>query len=348
MARSVRASSMEFVSFDARSGALSLRKAPLPRPPRGELLVRVAYSGVCGTDLHIIEGSFPCKQSEPLTLGHEFCGTIEALGDGVTAFRLGQRVTVDPNSGCNLCGDCHAGCYHLCLNGGVNSTIGIFRNGGWATHCVVPEMQVYALPDAVDMAQAALSEPLSCLAHGWDLMSPIDVGQRVLVSGAGIIGLLWAAALHLHGLRKTVTVCEPQDKRKDMVKRMGLDYEVCSPQQLQGKEFDLAVDCSGSGPAMEAAIPLLARGGRFCMFGVANPAAQVSINPYQMYKKELTIKGANINPFTFPKGIGLLEAMHDTYLRFDNLGIKVFKLSEYKEALDALKRGDISKAVFKC
>ena len=77
------------------------------------------------------------------------------------------------------------------------------------------------MPDDVDMPQAALAEPLSCLAHGWDRMNPIHVGQRVLVLGAGIIGLLWACLLHLHGLRKTVTVSEPQDKRKEMVRKLG-------------------------------------------------------------------------------------------------------------------------------
>ncbi|KAJ8668174.1 hypothetical protein QAD02_009837 [Eretmocerus hayati] len=339
---------MEYLSFDAPKKKLELKNGPIPVPKKDEVLVKVAYSGVCGTDLHILEGSFPCKESEPLTLGHEFAGTVEAIGLGVKNFKIGQRVTVDPNSGCNLCNDCHGGCYHLCTKGGVNNTIGIFRNGGWSTHCVVPETQVYLVPDGVEMPQAALSEPLSCLAHGWDIMNPIHVGQRVLVIGAGIIGLLWASLLHLHGLRKTVTVSEPQEKRQKMAKDLDLDYTVSAPADLKGKEFDLAVDCSGFGPAMEAAIPLLKRGGRFCFFGVASPQTKISIQPYEVYKKELTFSGVNINPFTFPKGLGLLQAMSDTYLQFDRLGVKVFKLSEYKEALEALKKGTISKAVFCC
>lgn len=255
------------------------------------------------------------------------------------------------------------------------------------------------MPEEVEMEQAALSEPLSCLAHGWDRMNPIHVGQRVLVLGAGIIGLLWSSILHLHGLRKTVTVSEPQEKRREAVKKMGkilifrriseslkretnkvglagLEYQVSNPSELKGNEYDVVVDCSGSGPAMESAIPLLARGGRFCIFGVADPKVNIKINPYdvsnstrsstrlliyqlgtlvstvliacfQMYKKELTIYGVNINPFTFSRGIGLLKAMASSYIQYDNLGIKVFKLSEYNEALEALKKGIISKAVFK-
>lgn len=147
-----------------------------------------------------------------------------------------------------------------------------------------------------------------------------------------------------------------------------LGYEVKSPEELKGGEYEIAVDCSGFGPAMESAIPLLSRGGRLCVFGVANPKTKVTFEPYQvisktettfcnidylflfyqqMYKKELNFVGVNINPFTFPKGLGLLSAMAKTYLQYDNLGIKVFKLSEYKDALEALKKGTISKAVFK-
>lgn len=142
--------------------------------------------------------------------------------------------------------------------------------------------QVYSLPDGLGMAQAALIEPLSCLSHGWDVMNPITVGQRVLVIGAGIIGLLWACLLHLHGLRKTVTISEPQDKRREFVKKLGLDYEVSSPMDLKDREFDVAVDCSGNGRAMESAFGMLARGGRLCIFGVADPATKIAIEPFQV------------------------------------------------------------------
>ena len=93
----------------------------------------------------IFKGSFPCKETGPLTLGHEFAGTIISIGESVTTFKVGDRVTVDPNNGCSLCDDCHKGCYHLCLKGGINNTIGIFRDGGWSTHAIAPESQVNIL-----------------------------------------------------------------------------------------------------------------------------------------------------------------------------------------------------------
>ncbi|XP_043260078.1 D-altritol 5-dehydrogenase-like [Colletes gigas] len=337
---------MEFLSFDVTKKTLALKKAAVPEPKPDEVRVRVAYAGICGTDLHIIDGSFPCKKEGFLTLGHEFSGVVDAVGSHVKSLKVGQNVVVDPNSGCNTCNYCHGGNYHFCSAGGINHTVGIFRDGGWSTHAIVPESQVHLLPKGIPMHIAALTEPLSCLAHGWDKINPVHVGDNVLVIGAGIIGLLWSCLLHLHGLRKSVTISEPQEKRQEMVSKLNLDYEIKRPDQLK-EGFDLVVDCSGSGPAMEAAVPLLTRGGRLCVFGVASPTAKLTLEPFQIYMKELNIVGVNINPFTFPKGLALLSAMADRYLDYGKLGIKIFPLSEYRDALAALKRGDISKAVFK-
>ncbi|XP_036147839.1 D-altritol 5-dehydrogenase isoform X1 [Monomorium pharaonis] len=205
---------------------------------------------------------------------------------------------------------------------------------------------VYLIPDEIEMHQAALSEPLSCLAHGWDRINPVNIGNKILVIGAGIIGLLWACLFHLHGIRKTVTISEPQQKRRTLISSLGLDYKIKSPTELK-EQFDLAVDCSGNAPAMELAVSLLGQGGRLCVFGVANPKAKLSIEPFQVYKKELSIIGVNINPYNFSKGLALVQSMSERYLDYGKLGISIFSLSQYKEALDALKKGEISKAVFK-
>lgn len=337
---------MEFLSFNVVDKSLSLQKKAIPLLAEDEVLVKVAYAGICGTDLHILEGTFPCKKEGQLTLGHEFVGVVEGIGAAVTSCKIGQKVAVDPNRGCNKCQYCHEGNYHFCDAGGIKDTIGIFRDGGWATHAVIPEMQVHPVPDGVEMHQAVLAEPLSCLAHGWDKINPVNVGSKVLVVGAGIVGLLWACLLHLHGLRRTVTISELQEKRRALLANLGLNYEAKAPKELK-EGYDLVIDCSGSGPAMESAFSLLKRGGKFCVFGVSSPTAKMSIEPFQVYMKELTIVGVNINPFTFPKGLALLTAMADKYLDYQKLGIQMFTLSQYREALDMLKKGQISKAVFK-
>ncbi|KAL2739592.1 D-arabinitol dehydrogenase 1-like [Vespula maculifrons] len=338
---------MECLSFDPLSKTLTLKKTSIPIPKPDEVRIKVAYSGICGTDLHILEGAFTCKDDGPFVLGHEFCGTVDEIGSAVTNFKIGQRVTIDPNDGCHKCTDCHIGNYHFCRVGGLRNTIGIYRNGGWATHVLVPESQIHLIPDKVQMHQAALTEPLSCLAHGLKRIGTIHVGNQVLIIGAGIIGLFWSCLLHLRGLRNTVTISEPQEKRRKIASKLGLNYKLKEPNQLANDQFDLVVDCSGSGPAMETAMQLLKPGGCLCMFGVANPKTKMSIEPYQIFKKELSIVGVNINPHTFPRSLSLLEAMADQYLDFDKLGIKVYTLSQYREALETLKKGDISKAIFK-
>ncbi|XP_046741840.1 D-arabinitol dehydrogenase 1-like [Diprion similis] len=337
---------MEFLSFDAKDKSLKLEKGDVPVPEPDEVLIKVAYAGICGTDLHIIEGNFPCKSDGPITLGHEFSGVVEAIGTSVTVFMVGQNVVVDPNTGCESCDFCHNGKYHFCRRSS-HKTVGIFKNGGWSTHVVVPESQVFLVPDGVTLAQAVLAEPVSCLIHGLDLINPINIGSRVLIIGAGIIGFLWSIVLHLQGHRKSVTISVRREKRKELFENLNLGYKALTPAELKGREFDLAIDCSGSNSAMEEALTLLGRGGRLCIFGVANPNSQVKINPFEVYAKELTILGVNINPFSFPKALTLVASLAETYLDYEQLGIGVFKLSQYQEALETLKNGLITKAVFK-
>ncbi|XP_012263758.2 D-arabinitol dehydrogenase 1-like [Athalia rosae] len=337
---------MEFLSFDSRDKSLTLKKGDIPVPANNEVLVKVAYAGICGTDLHIIAGNFPCKDDGPVTLGHEFSGVVQSIGSEITTFAVGQKVVIDPNSGCDNCNYCHGGNYHFCQRSG-HKVIGIRRDGGWATHVVVPESQVHPVPDEIELSHAALVEPISCLVHGWDLVNPINIGSKILIIGAGIIGFLWSCVLHLQGHRKAVTLSVRRPKRRQLFEDLKLGYEAVSPAELKGREFDLAIDCSGSAQAMEDAVPMLARGGRLCIFGVANPDDRIRVNPFDIFKKELTIVGVNVNPFTFPKALSLVAALSDAYLDYGKLGIGVYKLSQYKDALADLKNGEITKAVFK-
>ncbi|GBP56626.1 D-arabitol-phosphate dehydrogenase [Eumeta japonica] len=179
---------MEAVVFDGAQMKVSYQTDfPMPRIVNDDdVMVKVAYSGVCGTDLHIIQGEFPALKTRPLPLGHEFSGVVAEVGEK-SIFKKGQKVVVDPNRACNLCDFCRNGNYHYCLYAAVNTTVGLFCDGGWAQYCVVPQDQVYLLPDEVTLEQAGLCEPYSCVAHGFDRASPLKVGQKILVVGAGII-----------------------------------------------------------------------------------------------------------------------------------------------------------------
>ncbi|KAG5880769.1 hypothetical protein JTB14_012649 [Gonioctena quinquepunctata] len=345
---------MEAIKFTAKTKELELVKVPIPKVSNPQdVLIKVAYSGVCGTDLHIIQGEFPCNPDKPFTLGHEFSGTVVDIGSDINILKKGDKVAVDPNAGCRCCHFCHSGRPHFCQIGAVSNTVGVYQNGGWADYVLVPVNQVHKLNDNITLEQAGLVEPISCLAHGWDIISPVTVGMRILITGAGIIGNLWVCNLHLQGHRN-VTVSEPNIFRLNQLKKLDTGYKLITPDELKNRQesdphylFDLIIDCSGYAPAIENDISLLDKGGKLCIFGVAPPHAEIKVKPFEIFMKELKIFGVLVNPFTFPKSMGLIEAMGARYLNYENLGIKTFALKEYNDALELLEKGTIAKAVFK-
>ncbi|XP_968377.2 uncharacterized protein LOC656777 isoform X1 [Tribolium castaneum] len=335
---------MNALRFTSSGKSVALATIPVPEitHPR-EVLVKVAFSGVCGTDLHIIGGEFPC--SPHVTLGHEFSGTVVAFGPQVTTLAPGDLVVVDPNSGCHKCHFCCSGKPHFCPTGGFYANLGVKNDGGWADYCLCSVEQVHKL-SKIALKTAALVEPVSCVAHGWDLVSPLCVGGEVIVVGAGIIGILWTCLLHLQGHRN-ITLVEKNPARRQLLNKLReeLGFKLVGALEMDEK-FDLIVDCTGHGPAIESGVKLLNFGGKMCIFGVAPPSQKIEISPFDIYLKELTIMSVKVNPFSFPKAIALVEALSERYLDYDKLGVKLFKLEEYQKAIDCLKNGEITKAVF--
>ncbi|XP_076255799.1 uncharacterized protein LOC143193464 [Rhynchophorus ferrugineus] len=344
---------MNSVQYSSKLKELKYVKLPIPTITEGnQVLIKVAYSGICGTDLHIIEGEFPCSENA-VTLGHEFSGIVVDCGKDVKNVRKGDRVAIDPNEGCRCCDHCHSGTPHYCDIGGINSTIGIHRHGGWSTYALVPMHSIQKLPGSVSLEQGALTEPLSCLSHGWDLLSPVPVGSKILVIGAGIIGNLWVSLLHLQGHRN-VTVSEPNLDRLNYTRNLDTGYDLLTPSQLKinkqnnpNYHFDVVIDCSGFCPAIEEGLNLLGKGGKLCCFGVAPPHGTINVSPYQLYLKEISIIAVNVNPYSTIKSVGFIEALGDRYLNYKKLGVEVFSLNDYQKAIQLLKAGKIAKAVFK-
>ncbi|XP_045457922.1 D-altritol 5-dehydrogenase-like [Melitaea cinxia] len=340
---------MKAVVFDGKNLTLKYdENYPMPViVDATDVIVKVEYSGVCGTDLHIIQGEFPASKERPLPLGHEFSGVVHEVGKK-SMFKVGQKVVVDPNRACNLCKFCRDGSYQYCLTAGINSTIGIFRDGGWAQYVKCPQDQVYALPDGITTEQAGLCEPYSCVSHGVDRAAPIPIGSKILIVGAGIIGNLWVTILHLQGHRD-VTVSEVNKSRLEIVKGLDTGFRLIAPDVLASEKqlYDVIIDCTGVGKVMEISSKYLNYGGKYILFGCCPPTHHASINPFDIYNKELTVIGVKINPFSFPKAIGLLKAMGDRYLDYEKLGVKTYPLSGYQDLLKDLKAGNISKAIFK-
>eukprot|EP00088_Acartia_fossae_P070882 TRINITY_DN9593_c0_g1_i3.p1 TRINITY_DN9593_c0_g1~~TRINITY_DN9593_c0_g1_i3.p1 ORF type:complete len:370 (-),score=74.78 TRINITY_DN9593_c0_g1_i3:83-1159(-) len=349
---------MEVLQCNGKLGKLRLIEVEKPKL-RGpdDVIVKVAFAGICGTDLHILSGEFSHIPNTWVTISHEFSGVVEEIGDNVTNIKVGDRVGVDPNRACLACKYCRRGQVQHCQNKGARDSTGVFHDGGMASHCVVIADQVHKLPEGVSLQQGALCEPLSCLLHGWNRLQKsgcLQADSRILVIGAGIIGNLWVSMLHHNGYRD-VTVSEPAQGRRDILANLETGYKVLTPAEVEAEEegkdaeldgFDVVIECSGFPPAIEKSVAWTSRGAALVIFGCSPRDKPIKLCPEEVYRKELMVIGCLINPFTYSKALKLADAMGERYLSFERLGVQIFKLKEYETALTQLKSGGISKAVF--
>src|SRR5437867_2198059 len=179
-------------AFCPAPGRMELREAPRPTPGPGQVLVRIRSCGICGSDLHYYHGGLPVP---PVCPGHEISGEVAEVAAGVDAVRPGDRVTVEPLITCHRCPACRVGDYQLCRN---LQLLGIHADGGFAEYRCVPAYAVFKLPDAMDLTVAALTEPTAVCVHAVRLAG-VRLGDRVVVLGAGTIGLLAALAARAAG-----------------------------------------------------------------------------------------------------------------------------------------------------
>merc|ERR1711973_67233 len=350
---------MRALKCDASKGELTLEDVDVPEViNRNDVIIKVGFAGLCGTDLHIMQGEFAVCGSSKVTLSHEFSGTVVSVGSGVTRFKPGDNVGVDPNPPCHCCRFCVRGQVHFCQFGGPRDAYGVFRDGGAAEYCRVIDQQVFLLPKSVPLDIGALCEPLSCLLHGWDRLNavcPLQPDSKILVTGAGIIGNLWVSILHHHGARN-VTVSEPAEGRRKITLGLGTGYDITDPSHLASmmknldaemEGFDIVIECSGFPPALEQAFGWTRRGATVMIFGCAPPGKAVRICPEDVFRKELTIIGSLINPCTYARAVELASSLGPRYLDYEKLGVAVFDVADYEDAIQQLKKGAIAKAVFK-
>lgn len=264
---------------------------------------------------------------------------------------------VNPNSSCGKCHYCFKGKPHYCPTGGIRSTIGLWRNGGWANFCRVPAAQVFPIPTQITLQAAVLVEPMSCILRGWDQLMPLPTDADILICGTGIIGLLFACLAHFSGYRRVV-LSEVSEKRRSLASGLKLGYSVVHPDELDGVfkraiskneqswGFDAIIDCTGAPKAIEQAFKWTRYGAIFVLFGCCPKNSQITLNPLDIAMKELKIIGSLINPFTFPRAIQVVQDMAEKYLNYDKIGVQLFKLENYMQALASLRKGQIAKAVF--
>lgn len=283
-----------------RESGISVADRPIASPGPGEILIEVGASGLCGTDLHIASGEYPMARNG-VTLGHEYAGTVIALGEDTPIWQAGDRVVVDPNVPCRMCVACREARSHLCIN---PQTLGVSTDGGMGTHSVVPADRAYRIPDTLPMAAAALTEPLACVVHAVDRADLLP-GHTALVIGAGPIGLLCASLLKAAGASEVV-VSEPNDTRRALV--AAFEGTPVLPHEVEENHFDVVMECVGLPVTLAAALPAVRPGGTVVWVGVAAPHATVAVNPYDIFRREITIRGTYTNPYTMDRSIALLAS----------------------------------------
>jgi 2-desacetyl-2-hydroxyethyl bacteriochlorophyllide A dehydrogenase len=272
-----------------RPGSFRVAEVPDPTPGEGQLVVRVDACGICGTDIHIMDGEFP-PTPYPITPGHEFAGTVVAVAGDVPAamtLAVGTRVAVDPSLYCGYCRKCRAGRGNLCENW---NAIGDTVDGAFAEFVAVPAVNAHRLPDGVDGQVGAMVEPLACAVHGLRRLGPL-FGDSVVLAGAGTMGLLLLQLL-VHSGAGPVTVVDRVPARLDVARKLGAAHVAGSLEELKDERFEIGVDATGVAVVIDGVSALLDRGGRLLVFGVAPAEATMSLSPFRVYNDEITVTGS--------------------------------------------------------
>ncbi|MFT2016551.1 2,3-butanediol dehydrogenase [Streptomyces sp. 796.1] len=299
-------------------GAKDVRveEAPVPVPGPDEVLIEVAYCGICGSDLHeYADGphAIPTHTphpasgvSAPLTLGHEFCGTVAALGSAVDGLAVGDPVAIEPNYRCGRCAQCRAGDYHICEHFGF---AGLMGNGGLAEYVAVPRYMVHPLPAGVTLEQAALFEPASVALHALRRAEPLDGTMAVV--GLGPIGLLAVRLAAERGVPRIIAV-DVSPARLEIAARFGATDLVDAGdgqaaervrELTGGVGVDVAFEVVGSQAAVDTCLAASRRGGRVIMVGLAQ---QLRLDAFALVNNEQSIIASVGYRDTYPELIRLV------------------------------------------
>tara|TARA_B100001540_G_scaffold317591_1_gene351456 strand:- start:3342 stop:4379 length:1038 start_codon:yes stop_codon:yes gene_type:complete len=283
-----------------------------PDPGPGQVLLKVRTCGICGTDSHIVKGRFPTP-NKPVILGHEFAGEVAAVGSGVNHIKEGDRATADINTACGHCEYCRNNQKLFCPE---ILQIGVHTHGGLADYVIAPAGNIYILPKNMPFNHAAYIEPLACAIHGQKRIQ-VDVGETVLILGAGPMGLTHTALSKRRGAGQ-VLVSEPNKKRREIAHKLGSDKEFDPTdsgtidlimEATNGRGADVVIEAVGSTTTYKQAFDLVRRGGKILAYGAAGTDDVVEVKPFEIYAKELTIVGSYAGSYeTWPAAMALIAS----------------------------------------
>lgn len=293
---------------------LQLTDAERPKIGPTDVLVRVAACGICGSDVHGYDGSSG-RRVPPIIMGHEAAGTVADVGPAVDRVKIGDRVTLDSTISCAQCAPCRHGAINLCENRRV---LGVScpdyrQHGAFAEFVAVPQHILYPLPNNMPFEHAAMIEPVSVAVHAVERLN-VQRGERAVVIGSGMIGLLVIQALRVAGCDEIIAV-DIDSSRLELAKELGavrivnsaeVDPATCVPELTGGEGVDIAVEVVGNAAAFNTAIACVHRGGRVGLVG--NLAAEVPFPLQAVVTRELTLFGSCSSAGEYSRAIDLVAS----------------------------------------
>ncbi|WP_417227878.1 L-threonine 3-dehydrogenase [Amphritea sp.] len=325
---------------------LWLRDEPKPVPGYNDILIKINKTAICGTDMHIYNWDSWAQSTipVPMTVGHEYVGTVVEIGEGVSGFKRGDRVSGEGHIVCGHCRNCRAGKQHLCRE---TVGVGVNRPGAFAEYLVIPASNAFNLPDSISDEMASILDPLGNAAHtalSFDL-----VGEDVLITGAGPIGIM-AAAICRHVGARHVVITDVNDYRLELAKKVGVTRAVnvatedlkSVMQELNMSEgFDVGLEMSGVASAFHSMLDCINHGGKIAMLGI--PGDNMAIDWSQVIFKGLIIKGIYGREMyeTWYK----MSAMLQSGLDLSPIITHRFNIDDYQQGFDAMLSGASGKVI---
>jgi len=337
------------------NGKLILKDCPKPNiENESEVLIKVTASGICGTDLHILQVPPAHPATEGCILGHEFTGKIVKVGNKVFDFQVGDNVIVNPHPPCGLCRDCKMGRPDRCKNmynpkyPKILNTMGIFFDGGMTNYVIAPEHSIYKINSEVPSYIAALAEPLACVVNALQKVK-VQPGDTTVILGAGSIGLLFISMFKASGVAKII-VSEPSLFRREAAIKCGatltIDSENKDLELIVKKETDGGADVvvEAVGPLINKAIHLVHSGGKIIQFG-HDELARPEIDVADIVSREISIFGAfgtYIGQYALEKVVKIMES---GVIPLEKVISHRLPLIKIKEGIELLKKGKATKVI---
>lgn len=298
------------------------------RPGPGEILIQVKASGICGTDIHIYRGEY--LGSYPIIPGHEFSGVVLETGTGVTRFKAGDRVAVEPNIACNNCVNCLNNRQNFCLNW---QAVGVSRSGGMAETVLAPENAVFAI-GSLPFEEGAFVEPLSCVLHGVQRAAP-ELADRIAILGAGPIGCLLLQSVRLKGASE-VTMVDKNSARLEAARELGADACLNSLDALKTDYYDLVIDATGAIAVMSRTLEFARYGGQVLLFGVPPNGQKLNVEAFPIFRKGLTL----LSSFTsLRNSLQAVDLLSSGRIRVSGLISHRLPLAEFQHGIELIEGG---------